>query len=90
MLNNLTVIPSGLARVKDMAELENWQSNWAPTTSATMREELHASNALYMERFVRRNVSPKKFAEWLAENPRRFTTERELKYLAENPRVVAG
>jgi len=61
-----------------------------PTTSATTSQEMRASNALYVERFVRRNVSPKKFAEWMKENPRHFTPERELKYLAASGRPGNG
>ena len=43
---------------------------------------MRAANALHTERFVRRNVSHRKFLEWMQENPRVFTTERELQYLA--------
>jgi hypothetical protein len=79
---NLVLIPNKLIQARDMDSLEDWMLNWKPSTSATMREEIRAANALHVERFVRHNVSHKKYLEWMQENPRNFTTERELEYLA--------
>ena len=79
---NLVLIPDSLIQARDLDSLEDWMLDWKPTASATMREEMRAAYALHTERFVRRNVSRKKFQEWMQENPRIFTTERELQYLA--------
>lgn len=76
-----TLIPDGLLSAKSLEAVEDWMLNWQPTTDASMRDEIGAANALAIERFVRRNVSRRKFQEWLQENQRSFTTRREQEWL---------
>ena len=80
-MSRFTLIPESLLSAKSLDAVEEWKLNWKPTTEATMRDEIRAANDLAIERFVRRNVSKKKFQEWLRENPRTFTTRREKDWL---------
>jgi hypothetical protein len=77
----LVLIPDALIAAKTNADFEMWQVTWKATSGASILEEMQARNDLYVERFVRRNVSKAKFSEWLKENPRTFTTTREQQYL---------
>lgn len=80
------LIPDALLAAKTNGDLELWETSWQQTSGATLLEELSGRNDLYIERFVRKNVSKAKFREWLQENPRKFTTSREQQYLKEGRR----
>ena len=82
-MSRATLIPDSLLSAKSMDAIEEWMLNWKPTTDASRRDEIRAANDLATERFVRRNVSKKKFQEWLRDNPRTFTTRREQIWLIE-------
>ncbi|HQQ69317.1 MAG TPA: hypothetical protein PLL92_03255 [Alicycliphilus sp.] len=82
MMTDKILIPDSLLAARSIEAVEDWMLDWSQTTGASMRDEIAAANALETERFVRRNVSRKKFHEWLKENPRIFTTRRELSWLA--------
>lgn len=78
---NMVLIPDALIAAKTNGDFEMWQVTWQPTSGASILQEMQARNNLYVERFVRRNVSKAKFREWQKENPRTFTTTREQEYL---------
>lgn len=77
----MIVIPNELLAVREVTDLEQWMMDRDRESPMTMRDELDARSALQTERFVRRNVSRKKFVEWKQDNPRFFTTEREMQYV---------
>jgi hypothetical protein len=72
----LVVIPNALLMAYRDGSANEWMLEWKPTTKATMKDEIRAMNARHLERFVRQNVSIKKFLAWKIENPRTFITER--------------
>lgn len=80
-MTDKTLIPDSLLAAKELQAFEGWMMDWQPTTAASMRDEMAAMRALQIERFVRRNVSRRKFSEWMQENPRTFTTRREQEWL---------
>lgn len=82
-MTDKTLIPDSLLAAKDIQAFEDWMLDWRPTTEASRRDEMAAMRALQIERFVRRNVSREKFCEWMQENPRTFTTRRELAWMAQ-------
>ncbi|PPE70936.1 hypothetical protein IS481_08480 [Caldimonas thermodepolymerans] len=84
-LADRVLIPDTLLSAKTNADLELWEATWTPTSAASLLQELQARNDLYVERFVRRNVSKAKFREWQKENPRTFTTAREQQHLKTAP-----
>ena len=74
----MIVIPNELVAARELADLEQWMLDRYRDSPHRMRDELDARSALETERFVRKNVSREKFLTWIQENPRRFTTEREI------------
>ena len=76
----MTLIPSDLLAIRELASLEQWMLIRRRESPHTMFEELEAHSALQTERFVRKNVSRRKFLRRKKENPRFFTTEREMQY----------
>ncbi len=81
MMSSKTLIPDSLIAAKSVDQFEDWMMDWTPTTGASRKDEMAAMSALRLERFVRRNVSREKFKKWLQENPRTFTTRREMEWL---------
>ena len=80
----MIVIPNDLLAVRELADLEQWMLDRDRDSPHTMRDELDARSALQTGRFVRKNVSREKFLTWMQENPRRFTTEREMQHVKHN------
>ncbi len=80
----MIVIPNELVAARELADLEQWMLDRYRDSPHTMRDELDARSALETERFVRKNVSREKFLTWIQENPRRFTTEREMQHVRRN------
>ena len=80
----MTLIPSDLLAIRELADLEQWMLIRRRASPHTMFEEMEARNALRTERFVRKNVSRQKFLTWIQENPRFFTTEREMQHVKRN------
>ncbi len=74
----MLVIPSDLLAIHELAGIEDWILVRHLKSPQTMFAEMKAHSALQTERFVRKSVSRRKFLTWIQENPRRFTTEREI------------
>ena len=77
----MMLIPRELIAARELASLEQWMLVRERESPQTMFEELEAHNALKTERFVRKNVSRRRFLIWKQLNPRLFTTEREMQHL---------
>lgn len=76
----MITIPNELLAIRELASLEHWMLVRHLESPHTMFEEIDARNALQEERFVRKNVSRRKFLLWKQQNPRFFTTEREMHF----------
>lgn len=81
MAQRMITIPSELLAIRELARLEQWMLVRERESPQTMFEELEAHNALKTERFVRKNVSRRRFLIWKQQNPRFFTTERAMQHL---------
>ena len=81
MEQRMITIPSELLAIRELARLEQWMLVRERESPQTMFKELEAHNALKTERFVRKNVSRRRFLIWKQQNPRFFTTEREMQHL---------